>query len=237
MYPVEKLQGILIKAAVPLVRDYEEIQHLQRVEMSRRERFLEISLKKCVSVLIEKLLSLYPEVSVKIDGELLVQGTSDTTLISVESLRGRKNFLRGMKDFAVCLSASEEGSKNFEIVYAPIHQMTYWGVKGEGAYSVDPFMKRRRLLVSNSSLQDEIMVEVDETLRGSYPFNTRQIGCSVLAFCYVAAGNLDGAIMSRKEHALGSRIVQEAGGVVSHKNFTVIASNEHIFNSLEKIAN
>ena len=224
-----KLQAALIKASVPIVRDYEEIQYLGQIDPAKKERFADVSISKSTSILLDKLSESLPGSDFMINDDVSLK---DSPFVAIELLSGKQNFLRGMGDFAICVAIMQDGLKEFEIIYTPIHQVTYWATKGEGGYFSDPFMRKRRLLVSKSSLMDRSVIGVDANLKDlPHSADIRNIGCPPIALCYVAAGNWDAAVIEKHSiNPMGSLVVQEAGGELYHRSTVTVASNGLVLN-------
>ena len=147
----------------------------------------------------------------------------------VDPLDGTTNFAHSFPHFCISLGLEYEGVAVFGMVYAPIQDELFIGIKGRGAT-----LNGRRVSVSKvSSLVDSIIATGFPYDRRSNPRNNmelfqrmmtrvqgiRRCGSAALDLCYLACGRLDGFWELRLkpwDMAAGVVIVREAGGRITN---------------------
>lgn len=146
----------------------------------------------------------------------------------VDPLDGTKNFARGIPSFCVSLAAERGGRAEVGVVYDPIYEELFAGVRGHGAW-----LDGRPIHVSEvSSLQEAFLAtglpHRVQRFSGSIArtfgrfanrcLGVRDRGAGALDLCYVACGRFDGyweIDQSPWDIAAGGLIVEEAGGRMS----------------------
>jgi myo-inositol-1(or 4)-monophosphatase len=120
----------------------------------------------------------------------------------VDPLDGTKNFARGIPTFCVSLAAEYRGRVEFGVVYDPIHEEMFAGVRGRGAW-----LNGRPIRVSRVTDLDLTLVatgcphRVRRYVRSialtfgrfaARSLGVRDRGAGALDLCYVACGRYDG---------------------------------------------
>ncbi len=214
------------KAARRLIRDFNEVEHLQ---VSRKgpadfvtaadlmaERTLKAELKRArpgAGFLAEE-----SEAEPALDGARWI----------IDPLDGTLNFLHGIPHFAISIAYESAGEVVAGLVFDPIKDETYWAEKGRGAYVND-----RRLRVSARKDLEDALIAHGQAEPGPVdraPFYAdveaviaagaavRRFGAAALDLAYVAAGRFDAyweVGVKPWDIAAGVLIVREAGGFVS----------------------
>lgn len=189
-------------------------------------------------------------------------GTSGLTWI-VDPIDGTVNYLYGIPQFAVSIAVVEgtpdpsTWTQLAGVVFNPLLDELYFASTGEGAFLTQAGVTQK-LAVNQESLlahalvatgfaysselravQSQVLTRVLPAVR-----DIRRAGAASLDLCAVAAGRLD-AYFERDtkpwDHAAGSLIVREAGGVVGGLSGTaegsdmLLSSNAQLFPQIEKL--
>lgn len=147
----------------------------------------------------------------------------------VDPLDGTKNFARGIPTFCVSIAAEYRGQVELGVVYDPIQEELFTGVRGQGAW-----LNGRPIRVSKVADLALAFVATGCPHRvGRYvrsialtfgrfcarSLGVRDRGAGALDLCYVACGRYDGyweIDQSPWDIAAGGLIVEEAGGRMSN---------------------
>lgn len=163
--------------------------------------------------------SILAEEEVEIDKE-------DTRWI-VDPIDGTTNFVYNYPLFCVSIAVEQKGEITVGVVYLPVLEETFWGVKGEGAW-----LNGKNIGVSETATFDNALLctgfPYDKTLlpQAVETFSRltrktrgiRRDGAAAIDLAFVAMGRVDGfweLDLSPWDVAAGSLIVEEAGGKVS----------------------
>ncbi|MFW9880767.1 MAG: inositol monophosphatase family protein [Candidatus Thorarchaeota archaeon] len=205
--------------------------------------------------ILEMLKGAFPEHSFVAEESGSQQGASEYTWY-IDPLDGTSNFITGNPYFSVSIALALKEEIILSIIFNPILDEMYIAEKGKGA-----FMNNERLYVSeNKKLSEALLASaysMDERdiKRGlktieALALSVRKVIINfspALDLCNIARGRIDGLVdngTTPEDHAAGSLILSEAGGVVQNyddKNWDVnkvgiIASNGVLQNFLTDIA-
>ncbi|MEC7987643.1 MAG: inositol monophosphatase family protein [Myxococcota bacterium] len=172
----------------------------------------------------------------------------------IDPLDGTTNFVHCHPHFCVSISLIKDGVPIIGVVYAPIYDELFCGVRGRGAYcnevpiSVSQTTSLYTALIASGfpynrevDVLAPLLERVQRVLQASHGF--RRAGSAALDMCYVAAGRLDAyweEDVRAWDVAAGVVFVEEAGGRCTDLNGRpcdifkgkVIASNSHIHDEL-----
>ncbi|MDX1917681.1 MAG: inositol monophosphatase family protein [Candidatus Caenarcaniphilales bacterium] len=177
---------------------------------------------------------------------------------AIDPLDGTMNFRHSYPFFAVSIGLIYDGEPLLGVIYDPIKDELFTGIKGSGA-----FLNGRPLTVSDTGeLKDALLVtgfayhaddlqEYSLKLFQKLNFAThgiRRDGSAALDLAYVAAGRFDGFWeygLKLWDIAAGIVILREAGGSVSRldgsvfdlKDPQILATNATLKNALIKFLN
>jgi myo-inositol-1(or 4)-monophosphatase len=147
----------------------------------------------------------------------------------VDPLDGTKNFARGIPTFCVSIAAEYRGQVELGVVYDPVQEELFTGVRGQGAWlNGRPIRASRVTDLGLAFIATGCPHRVGRYVRsialtfGRFAVRSmgvRDRGAGALDLCYVACGRLDGyweIDQSPWDIAAGGLIVEEAGGRVSN---------------------
>jgi myo-inositol-1(or 4)-monophosphatase len=146
----------------------------------------------------------------------------------VDPLDGTKNFARGISSFCVAIAAERDGQVKLGVVYDPMQEELFLGVRGQGAWrNGRPIRVSGVTGLANAFLATGLPNRVRKfpgpvgRTFGRFAarcLGVRDRGSGALDLCYVACGRFDGyweLDQSPWDIAAGSLIVEEAGGRMS----------------------
>ena len=137
---------------------------------------------------------------------------------------GTTNFLVGLSHFAVSVALLQDGQPLLGVTYAPISDEMFSAVRGGGAWLNGERLPLRR--PDSSLARAVVLVDLKRlppalaaALAAAPPYySQRNLGSSVLEWCYLAAGRVDALLHGGQrpwDFAAGSLMLREAGGVVA----------------------
>jgi myo-inositol-1(or 4)-monophosphatase len=236
------------KAAMGLIRDFGEIEHLQVSRKGPRD-FVSKADKRSEKVLVDFLRTKRPDTSFLVEESGSLPGRDPYTCWVIDPLDGTTNFLHGFPHFAISIALQKQGKTQAGLVYNPVTDELFYAELGRGA-----FMNSHRLRVSGRDEMSLALVGVGMHLSNNdtdHPFfqtletlsqqtaATRHMGSASLDLCYVAAGRLDGYIahdLQLWDHAAAALIIKEAGGFENlsgtENTSYMCAGNEKIYKAL-----
>lgn len=154
-------------------------------------------------------------------------GDSDVEWI-IDPLDGTTNFVHGFPAFGVSIGIAEKGRLTHGVVYDPLREELYTGVRGRGALLND-----RRIRVSNRPGLKNALIGTGFPFRETDDFDAymgmfraitlrtagvRRAGAAALDLAWTAAGRLDGFFelnLNPWDIAAGTLLIEEAGGLAS----------------------
>ena len=172
------------------------------------------------------------EIPVMAEESGISQGSDRGRVWIVDPLDGTTNFAHGFQVFAVSIAlAAREGDRlvpEAGVVYCPMQDELFWGVKGGGAWlencrlqvSTEKEFARSLIGTGFPYAIKEKVEEVMESLRQVVlkAQGVRRAGAAAVDLAWVAAGRLDGFYeidLKPWDTAAGALLVQEAGGRVT----------------------
>ncbi len=214
------------KAGRALLRDFNEVEHLQ-VSKKGPGDFVSNADHKAEKIIMEQLQKARPSYSFLMEEGGVKKGTDASLKWIVDPLDGTTNFLHGLPHWAISIALEKDGEVVAGVVYDPIKDEMFSAEKGTGA-----IMTGRRMRVSSRTDFSQCLIAIGGArfnnkdyeiymaeLAAVTPFAaTRRFGAASLDICYVAAGRFD-AFWERGlkawDVAAAALIVKEAGGYVS----------------------
>jgi myo-inositol-1(or 4)-monophosphatase len=174
----------------------------------------------------------------------------------IDPVDGTTNYAHGYPRFCVSIGVECEGVRSVGVVYDPLLDELFAGVRGEGAtLNGRPLRVSAEKRLDQSLLATGFAYDVRRNPRDNvnhfikFLRNSRALrrdGSAALDLCYVAAGRFDGFWELRLhawDVAAGLLLVEEAGGRVSdlsggpppHSGAECLASNGHIHDAMLEI--
>jgi 3'(2'), 5'-bisphosphate nucleotidase len=157
-------------------------------------------------VIIDSLLTRYPGSNVisEENKQLPYEERKDWhTLWLIDPLDGTKEFIKKNGEFTVNIALIEDGVPTFGVVYAPVPDILYYGIKGEGSFKIEKGVSVRihhstsyldketvRVVASRSHMSDETLAFVSDIEKSGKKVDFLSIGSS-LKLCLVAEGAAD----------------------------------------------
>lgn len=131
----------------------------------------------------------------------------------VDPLDGTKEFIKRNGEFTINIALAKDGIPIMGVIYVPVKQTLYWGIKGEGAYKIENIkdvenityqnLKRKALVLpgarhadsyvvvaSRSHLSTETQRYIDEIKKIHPNLEIDSVGSSI-KICWVAEGKAD----------------------------------------------
>jgi myo-inositol-1(or 4)-monophosphatase len=146
----------------------------------------------------------------------------------LDPLDGTKNFARGIPNFCVSIAAERRGRVELGVVYDPIHEELFVGVRKHGAWCNGKPIRvsgvkdlRSAFVATGCPHRVGRYVKSVALTFGRFcarSLGVRDRGAGALDLCYVACGRFDGyweIDQSPWDIAAGGLIVEEAGGRMS----------------------
>ena len=162
----------------------------------------------------------------------------------IDPLDGTKEFIKRNGEFTVNIALIEQGEPVLGVVYVPVLDITYAGVKGQGAWKYDESGSKAiqtrtiasrqaenlpvEVVASRSHGADAVNALMDRIGRELGGVDTKNMGSS-LKLCLVAEGEADLyprlALTSEWDTAAAQAVVEAAGGKVIDDQFQVMRYN------------
>ncbi len=156
---------------------------------------------------------------------------NENGLWCLDPIDGTTNFVNGLPLFTVSLAWMQYGKTRVAVTYNPISDEMFYAAEGQGAYLNGLRLPLRKVSPEiGRAIADvdfkRIPPELADRIAATPPFySQRNLGCSTLEWCYLAAGRLDVYLHGGQklwDYAAGHLILQEAGGAactLEHDDF------------------
>ena len=253
---INVMSAAAVKAARGLVRDFNEVEHLQ-VSRKGPGDFVSVADHRAEKIIRQELQKARPDFGFLMEESGEIPGMDHRHRWIVDPLDGTTNFLHAIPHFCISIALEFDNEILAGVVYDPVKDELFHAERGKGA-----FVNDRRLRVSSRvHLSDALLATTGITNRVdpersaaliskamSITHKTagiRHYGAAALDLCYVAAGRLDGFFaygLACWDIAAGLVLVREAGGYVDEisghgslfETGCILASNEKLRESLRK---
>lgn len=245
------------KAARGLLRDFNEVEHLQ-VSKKGPADFVSAADRKAEKALQTELAKLRPDFGFIMEEGGRIEAKDGKNYWVIDPLDGTTNFLHAIPHFAISIGVQREGEMIAGIVLDVVRDELFWAEKGQGAY-----VNERRLRVSARRKMTEAVIATGIPFHGRgdhEQFRTelaavsgevagiRRMGAAALDLAYVAAGRYDAFWergLSIWDIAAGIVLVREAGGIVTDlkggetmlTTGNILASNDALYTPVQKLLN
>lgn len=157
----------------------------------------------------------------------------------VDPLDGTREFIDANDQFCINIALIEDGVATLGLIHAPVQQLTYLGIHGQGAWRIEgqqrtPIscrkMRKTPVLISSRRRFTSDMLACEDGLREHFGKVTRLSQGSAMKFCRVAEGEADiypcFGPTSEWDTAAGQAIVEAAGGTMSNLGFQPFRYNQ-----------
>ncbi|RKM59774.1 inositol monophosphatase [Butyrivibrio sp. CB08] len=209
--------------------------------------------KKIEAILRKELLALVPDA--RFIGEEGDQAEFDKEhkFFIVDPIDGTTNFIKDYRMSCISVALIEGGEAKIGVVYNPYSDEMFTAIAGEGAYC-----NGKRIHVSDEPLENGLVLFgaapyyeelYEETFKRAFEYfkrglDLRRSGSAAIDLCTIAAGRAELYFELRLypwDHAAGSLMVKEAGGVVTtvdgeplpyDRPSSVLATNKRIAKEL-----
>ncbi len=206
------------KAAMPLLRDFNELEHLQN-SLRNDGSFAMRSSLRAEKILREELAKFRSSYAVVMGQKDAIPATGHYFLVS--AIDGYANFAHGNSSFAVSIAMLENGVVVDAVVYSPVYDEMYFAEKGNGAFKEGYRNLERIRIASQKNIENALFkINADSELMQKIASISKNIlisGSVSLDLAHVAAGKADVVVSSQataSEIAAGMLIVKEAGGYI-----------------------
>ncbi|MCL2830155.1 MAG: inositol monophosphatase family protein [Betaproteobacteria bacterium] len=138
-----------------------------------------------------------------------------------DPIDGTTNFINGLPLFTVSLAWMQYGKPRVAVTYNPISDEMFYAAEGQGSYLNGMRLPLRKVSPEiGHAIADidfkRIPSKLGDRIVEAPPFySQRNLGCSTLEWCYLAAGRLDIYLHGGQklwDYAAGELILKEAGG-------------------------
>jgi myo-inositol-1(or 4)-monophosphatase len=229
------MQNAARKASRNLLRDFNEVEHLQ-VSRKGPADFVSRADKKAEEVIVENLQRDRPGYSFLLEEGGEIEGSDKTHRFIVDPLDGTTNFLHGIPHFAISIALEREIDGNPKeivagLVYNPITDEMFFAEKNKGAFVNDGTRggTDRRLRPSRRDIFQDSLFSTGIPFLGrpghtkflkelhqvmGHSSGVRRMGAASLDLVWTAAGRYDGFWergLAPWDIAAGILIAQEAG--------------------------
>lgn len=210
--------GAVKKASSALIRDFNELEHLQS-SVNVEEGFARRSYEKAQRILTEELAKIKSGYKIICDADSSSLPHGNCFLLA--PIDGYVNFAHANGHFAVSVALIENDAIVAAVISNPISDELFFAEKGSGAFK-EGFRSHERLRVSGAKKIENTLIasagcaELLQKVMQNCP-HVIVSGSTALDLAYVAAGKLN-AVISEKNNpnniAAGMLLVKEAGGYI-----------------------
>lgn len=243
------------KAAKGLLRDFNEVEHLQ-ISRKGPGDFVTAADKKAEKVIFEELKKARPTYSFMMEESGQIQGEDRDNVWIIDPLDGTHNFMHGVPHWSISIALEQKGTVIAGLIYDPAKDELFTAEKGTGAW-----LRNRRLRVSGRNVLESCMINYGQpngpkerrdlfykevrAVSDVAPM-VRRFASAALDLAYVAAGRIDGyweRYVNPWDVAAGVLIVKEAGGFVTSienddnpvHSGNLVSGNQQVHSDLRKI--
>ena len=214
------------KAGNVIAKSYERRDDLQTVTKGINDFVTNVD-KAAEAAIIETIRASYPDHTIITEESGALEGKDKEIQWVIDPLDGTTNFIKGFPHFSVSIAIRVKGRTEVGVVYDPINNELFTGVRGEGAKLND----LRLRVTEKRDLQGTILAtgfpfKQPKLMPAQFAMMTslaesaadfRRTGSAALDLCYVAAGRVDAYFemgVKAWDIAAGELIAREAGALV-----------------------
>jgi 3'(2'), 5'-bisphosphate nucleotidase len=134
-----------------------------QVHMKAGEEPVTIADRQASQHIVNALQQAFPNDLVLSEESTVPKGVSQSHRVWViDPMDGTKEFIKHNNEFSVMIGLVREGSPVLGVVYQPLTEHLYWGVKGQGAFARQSG-EVRQMHVSKHSQMDELCIAVSRS--------------------------------------------------------------------------
>lgn len=218
---------------------------VQREEKSPGELVSRVD-REAELLLTEGLRDLTPDISVvgeeaaSADGSLLTELQGDRTVWLVDPLDGTRQFLDGSPDHAIMLALVQAGRTISAVIHQPQHRRTYTAELGSGTWRDGTRLRREAAAADDLPLLRGGVLRrfLDDDARQAVDANASRFSdltpattCAGVEYPRIIEGEADFLLFWRTlawDHAPGTLLLTEAGGVAVRPNGHPYRSNDDL---------
>ncbi|QIW15119.1 inositol monophosphatase [Pasteurellaceae bacterium RH1A] len=243
------------KAGNIIAKGYEQAPQDTFVENKGANDYVTAVDKAAEEAIIEVIRKSYPDHAIVGEESGILAGENKDVQWVIDPLDGTTNFVKRLPHFAVSIAVRVNGRTEVGVVYDPIRNELFTGVRGEGA-KLNEF--RLRVDTERRDLNGAILatgfpfkaprhrpahLAMLEALMNNGVADFRRTGSAALDLCYVASNRVDGYFeigLKPWDCAAGDLIAREAGALVTNfvggtdylKSGNVVAGNGRVVKGL-----
>jgi 3'(2'), 5'-bisphosphate nucleotidase len=236
---IDRLVEISIEAGNKIMEIYAMPDFTSLIEMKGDQSPLTLADKEAHKVIVQGLESYFPSIPIMSEEGKSIpyeERKNWKQYWCVDPLDGTKEFIKRNGEFTVNIALIENGETVVGVIYIPVKEIGYVGMKGEGAYKFDLSKKLNPIKVRISN-DNRIAVgsrshgtESEKEYYAKHKVVDAITSGSSIKFCMVAEGLADvyyreGPTMEW-DTAAGQAIVEAAGGSVTKIDGSVFEYNK-----------
>lgn len=173
----------------------------------------------------------------------------------IDPLDGTSNFVTGNPYFSVSIALAQKNEVIWGVVYNSVLNELYYAIKDRGAFLNDKKIKVSNIKdLSNAFIASAYSSREDDIKKGlkvieKFALRARRVLINfspALDLCNIARGHLEAIVdngTTPEDHAAGSLVVKEAGGMIQNYNSLswnvnrtgIVASNGKLHDQIKKL--
>ena len=216
------------KAGNIIAKGYEQAPQDTEVARKGSNDYVTETDKAAEAAIIEIIKKSYPDHAIVAEESGIVEGKDNSVQWVIDPLDGTTNFVKRLPHFCVSIAIRENGRTTVGVVYDPIRNELFTGVRGEGAKLNERVDTSRRdlngtVLATGFPFKNPkhrpAHLNMLEGLMNNGVADFRRTGSAALDLAYVAANRVDGFFeigLKPWDCAAGELIAREAGAIVTN---------------------
>jgi len=213
------------KAGNVIAKSYERRDDLQTVTKGTNDFVTNVD-KAAETAIIETIRASYPDHTIITEESGALEGKDKDIQWVIDPLDGTTNFIKGFPHFSVSIAIRVKGRTEVGVVYDPITNELFTGVRGEGAKLNDVRLRvaekrdlQGTILATGFPFKQTKLMPTQFAMMASLAESAadfRRTGSAALDLCYVAAGRVDAYFemgVKAWDIAAGELIAREAGAL------------------------
>lgn len=218
------LQEIIIKSSSTILRDFQELEKIDRSKMNKA-KFIHVAKAKMFEKLSYLLSKYFPDHSVKINSEITNDNFLDNCF-SITLIDSESNFINNIPHFASHLTLWRKNKPFYTIVYDPTKKETFYAMYGKGFYFNNKRFKNHNLNTQTDQTEKKLVAT-----NGTISFEKHKnitLYSSILNICYTCNKRFNAGILKPPQDILIS--IAKFLFMESSVHF-VLTTNKHLIYS------